>query len=393
MDTKKIEHLKTYITPRNVFIFGFLILIGLTLSEVVRGRERNFMIFVEATKMFWQSIPPYGDNWWDMVNSKGLDYFLYPPLFNIFFTPFAYLPHIVGAFAWNIFNYVLFYFAIFALPSTLMSLKQKCYSFLFVLPVLCVTQLSFQYNPTIAAIFLLSYSLLNKNSKFSAVGAIALILFSGFTKIYGIFQLALLICYPKFWRNLFFVFIVATVYILLPILQFSSWQELVSCYEQWIGALNSHTDSRIWTSIYYLKPFNMASYCTIIQLTSLCISALLLIGNYKRFSSWQFRTQATAIIMGWIILFGSSSEGHTYIIALIGYMLWYWSRIDEIKKIDNVLLWSNFILLGLIPIDVICPRFVSDFFNQYLTLNIYVFTFTWLRMYYMTFLKPLALKL
>ena len=29
--------------------------------------------------------------------------------------------------------------------------------------------------------------------------------------------------------------------------------------------------------------------------------------------------------MGYVILFSNSSEGHTYVIMLIGYQMWYWT--------------------------------------------------------------------
>jgi hypothetical protein len=48
--------------PRNLYILGMILTFLLSLSEVMRGREKNFMIFSESTRLFWGGIMPYGDN-------------------------------------------------------------------------------------------------------------------------------------------------------------------------------------------------------------------------------------------------------------------------------------------------------------------------------------------
>ena len=43
-----------FLSPRNLYTIGFLLILALSLIEASRGRHRNFMIFAEATKLFWQ---------------------------------------------------------------------------------------------------------------------------------------------------------------------------------------------------------------------------------------------------------------------------------------------------------------------------------------------------
>ena len=80
--------------PRNLFVLGFVIIFVLTLLEVTRDRHGNFKIFAQSTRMFWEGIAPYGDNWSAMA--PKLDYFLYGPLFNVLFAPFAFAVELVG---------------------------------------------------------------------------------------------------------------------------------------------------------------------------------------------------------------------------------------------------------------------------------------------------------
>ena len=179
-----------FLNPRNLYLLGMLIVLALTFSEVARGRHRNFMIFAESTKLFWQHIAPYGESWSQAM--PQLDYYLYGPLFNILFAPFAYLPAWLGPFVWNLFNFTMWFVAIFTLPGRF-TRDEKCKSFLYTFLILACTQLSFQYNVAVGYMFLFAYSLLERDKGFWAV---LLIMISGFTKVYGIFQLGLLLCTP-----------------------------------------------------------------------------------------------------------------------------------------------------------------------------------------------------
>ncbi|MDE5694811.1 MAG: DUF2029 domain-containing protein, partial [Alistipes sp.] len=198
-----------FLDPRNLYILGFLLILALSLVEASRGRHRNFMIFAESTKLFWQQTAPYGANW--PPAGMRLDYYLYGPLFNVLFTPFAYLPGVLGPAAWNLFNFTLWFAAIFTLPR--FTREEKCKSFLYTFLILACTQLSFQYNVTVGSIFLLAYTLLERDRGFWAV---LLIMLSGFTKIYGILQLGLLVCYQPFWRNMTYAVLNGSVLWALP---------------------------------------------------------------------------------------------------------------------------------------------------------------------------------
>jgi hypothetical protein len=94
--------------------------------------------------------------------------------------------------------------------------------------------------------------------------------------------------------------------------------------------------------------------------------------------------------MSWAILFGLSSETHTYVIAMVGYAIWYLSIVPA--RLDKVLLWSNFILLGLLPIDLICPLVISDFVLTKLNMGVIVFAITWGVMVYKTYTSRMTIE-
>jgi hypothetical protein len=108
---------------------------------------------------------------------------------------------------------------------------------------------------------------------------------------------------------------------------------------------------------------------------------LLTLKSFKE--SLAYRAQFLGIIMSWAILFGLSSERHTYVIAMVGYAIWYLSIVPSI--LDKVLLWLNFVLLAVFPIDIICPWVVSNFVLAKLNMGVIVFAITWGVMVYKTY--------
>ncbi len=161
--------------------------------------------------------------------------------------------------------------------------------------------------------------------------------------------------------------------------------ELSGYYEHWFNGLAHQKTLRVFHTFFYLKPFfsQPPAWTTIAQIFAIILLAFLVLVNRSKYKDFAFRVQALGILMGWVILFGTSSEYHTYVIALLGYMLWYYSR--QPSRIDKILYYSNLIVLGLMPIDLFCPGVVWRFFFLTTTLNIWIFTITWLRMVWITF--------
>lgn len=211
---------------------------------------------------------------------------------------------------------------------------------------------------------------------------------SGFCKIYGIFELALLLCYPKFWRNLGFTIVLAAVLLVLPAVNLG-FGGLIPHYERWAEVLSGHVDQFQFYAVFNLYPIHdlLTPVMTQVQIGSILALAVLFVLNYRKFGRFDFRLGSLGILMGWVILFSLSTEKHTYVIALAGYLMWYWVQARK-GWLDRTLFWANLVLLVLVPVDLICPSPVMRFLCDTVQLNIYCFTFTWLRMIYVTFLRP-----
>ena len=374
-------------TKRRVYCIGFIFSFLITLKEALRLSYNNFQIFSYGSLDFWRDINPYSDWTHLSILGKPLDVFLYGPLFSILFTPFALLPSLLGVFCWNIFTYTLFYFSIFTLPEQFSFVKKK-FIFFFTVLLLFTSLLSVQFNPVVASFFLFSFTLLEKKQGFWAV---LLIFLSGFTKVYGIFQLAMLIFYPGFWKNALYALLIGIAFTFLPLVHFPL-NELVAYYQSWIVAVMNHSVALRFYSIY--RPIclfynSIEPFMGLISLGVLLLILSFTLIKLKLFKESFFkRVQFLGILMSWAILFGVSSERHTYIIAMVGYAIWYLS--SNPTRLDKVLLWINFILLGILPIDILCPWTISNFILAKLNLGVMVFTITWWIMVYKTFISHVS---
>jgi hypothetical protein len=75
---------------------------------------------------------------------------------------------------------------------------------------------------------------------------------------------------------------------------------------------------------------------------------------------------------------------------MTGYAIWFINI--KTTKIDTFLLWINFFLLAVFPIDIFVPTFISKVILGQLHLGIIFFTITWFRMVYKTFFQKAESK-
>ena len=160
-------------------------------------------------------------------------------------------------------------------------------------------------------------------------------------------------------------------------------------YLRWAEVLSLHVDQFQFYSLFNLYPLHdlLTPVMTYVQMGSIAALCLLFVANYRKFGRYDFRVGSLAVLMGWVILFSLSTEKHTYVIALTGYLMWYWAQANR-GWLDKTLFWANFVLLVVVPVDLICPPPIMRFLCDTVQLNIYCFALTWFRMIYVTFLRP-----
>jgi formylglycine-generating enzyme required for sulfatase activity len=320
--------------------------------------------------MFWSDITPYTI---EFAETRGL-YYLYTPVFTTIFAPIFLLPQWLGPYVWNIFNYGMLMLAIWTLPAQLAPYRMKM--ILFLLSLILQTSFCFQYNMVVLYIFLLAFTLLEKNKPFWAV---LLIMISATTKIYGVVELALLLCYPKFWRNMGYAVLCGIGLLLLPAVC-TGFNRLFELYQENMENLASHHSAVDYVGLLFargLKPLLLPNY-RLVQIGVLVILSALFFWRHERWQNFRFRVQALAVLMGYIILFSDSPETHTYIIALTGYLMAFWLQ-PKRTKFDWVLFWLLFVNFCILPTDVLCPTWLHNYIHDTFSLDVYCMTVAWLR--------------
>ena len=284
------------------------------------------------------------------------------------------LPNWLGPFVWNLGNYSLFALSIFTLPKRYDAYKVKI--FLFLLLVLEQSVFPFQYNIVVAYIFLFSFSLLERGKGFWAV---LLIMISATTKVYGIVELLILFCYPKPFRRLGLAALIGILLLLSPAIKVGI-DGLIPCYMNWWNMLSQHQSSDTFASLLYAYPLRyILDQYRIVQIVTIGLIIAFFFVKSNRWHEFEFRATTLGVLMGWIIVFGDSSEVHTYLIALSGYMLWYYLQ-EHHTVLDKVLFWALIVFFGIIPTDVLVPSRVHNFLNGTLYINVYLYTIVWCKM-------------
>ena len=375
-----------FTVSRNVYWLGFVIAVAASLIELLRGGAENYCVFRDATLQFWQGINPYTQEFVDVHHR----YFIYSPIFCVLFAPFAFMPFYLGGLVWNLFGYTVFYFGIKNLPGVLSAKAPSI--MLYLLLTVAQSLFCFQFNLLVAAIFVWALVLLERDQAF---WAILLIMISATTKIYGAVELALLLFYPRFWRNVGYVLLTGIGLLLLPALH-GGVEGLLSGYQNWLAQLVSHQSTGIYYSFLFLPGIRSFAlpYMRLFQASVLLLMAIpFLLPILPPFKGkvevgLPFRVGLLAALMGYIVLFSEAAEYTTYTITMTGYALWYFLE-DKRPLVDRILFWALFVLWCVMPIDLFCPSKLCNYIHSTLWIGVLAYTVAWVRMIYFTCTRSL----
>ncbi len=356
--------------PRFWWVLGLLVVLAATAVEVARGRNTNYFDYQDSTRMFWEGLSPYS---LEYAQAHGL-YFLYTPIFSVVFAPIFFLPWWLGPFVWNIANYTLFSLAIKLLPQPLE--RYRLWIFVFLLSVVLQSEFCFQNNLIVSYVYIFAFILLERGK---GIWAVLLIMLSGSMKVYGLAELGILLCYPKFWRNIGYAVLFGALLFLLPALN-TAFDNPFDLYRQQFDMIASHHSDSDFVGILFakgLKPLLLPHYRAV-QIGVMALMALAFFVRYRRWGDFRFRVQALAALTGFMILFSDCPETHTYIIALPFYAMAFWLQ-PRRTWLDWLLFWSLVVNFCILPTDVLCPAWLHNYIHRNFWLDVYTFFFCWLR--------------
>jgi hypothetical protein len=307
----------------------------------------NYVIFKQSFSHLIE-----GKDLYILYLEEQWDLFKYSPAFALLFGLFAYLPDPLGLTLWAVLNATVLFYSVYYLPH--IDKRTKGIILIFVFSETLTTLQNEQSNALIAGLLIFTFGFLERRKYWLASFCIVSTIF---IKLFGIVGLALYLLYPGKVKLTYTTLLWTAVFILLPLLVVDQ-QQFVLLYKSWANMLsNDHSISDGLSVIGWLKTwFNWQvnkTYVSLVGVALFCIPLLRL----KAYDNYQYRILILASILIWVVIFNHRAESPTFIIAISGVALWYFSQ--EQSKVNLFLLILALIFTGLSSTDLF-PKFVRD---------------------------------
>jgi len=361
LDIVMWNRLKLVLMKRQMLLVVWILLAFLSAGkQIYMNSYNNYLIFkytfVHALNHvnLYLPAPEYFD-----VNHYG-------PFFSLLIAPFAMMPDWLGMLTWQLANTLFLFWSITKLPITE---NQKMIVLWLSTHELLTSILSFQFNPSIAAIIILSFVCIENKKDFWAAFFIIL---GTFVKLYGIVGLAFFFFSKhkvKFIGSLIFW---TVIFLIAPMIIFSP-QYILQSYQDWYVALveknQINTDLSGSTDISVMGMARRIFRDSSIPNTPFILVAVTFFGliylRVKQYRHLVFRLLFLSSILLFTVLFSTGAESPTYIIAFIGVSLWFVLQPQPYKKLPIALILLALLITSLSPSDLF-PQFIRDnYIKQY----------------------------
>lgn len=316
----------------------------------------NYLIFKHV---FWNSLQQKDlyDSYPNLYNDKNH----YGPFFSIIIAPFALLPNFLGIILWTLFNISILFFAIHKL--NLSENNNRIVLLLCLVETLTSVQ-NLQFNPMLVGWIILSFVYV-REGKLS--WASLFIVAGTFVKLYGVVGLAFLFFTRSYKKMIIYLLIWALVFFLLPML-ISNPSFICKSYLDWFHSLvekhNENINSYQFGSMTDISAMGFVKritcYYSIPNLYFLLPAAFLSLMPLTRTSFYynaNFQLFYLAQLLIGLVIFSSSAESPTYVIAVVGFSIWY---IHQSKSFWNVLLLIMVLLLTILSPTDLFPKIIRE---------------------------------
>ncbi|MGB3077825.1 MAG: glycosyltransferase family 87 protein [Saprospiraceae bacterium] len=289
---------------------------------------------------------PYPDEHWDL--------FKYSPSFSLIFGFFAVLPDTIGLVFWNALNALILVLAIYYLPK--LTIQQKGLILLVCIPELMTSMQNEQSNGLMAGLIILAFCLCERNNFFMAAFCLMI---SVYIKLFGVVGFSLFLFYPQKLRLGLYTLFWGLIFLLLP-LSVMNPVRLINLYESWLHLLASDQPPTAYGySVFgWLKMWFHFQPDRIWILITGALIFLLPFTKIKMYRDFDFRLLALSSLLIWIVIFNHMAESPTFIIAMTGVSIWFFTRKPTIVNISLFAL--ALILTSLSATDI----FPHDFRKQ-----------------------------
>ena len=361
-----MEKLRSYFTPQLMLGFYILLALAVSIQLIFLGPKQiegwnhsltHYNVYLIFKDSFFHLV--HNQDLYQFWPEEHWDLYKYSPVFALLMAPFAYLPDWLGLSIWNLLNSILLFLAINQLPA--LTQKAKTLLLLFVLVELSTSLQNAQSNALVLSLVVFGF---NQFEKGNMGWATLWIVASGFIKIYGIAALCLSLFYPNKARTAYFTFLWTILLLLLPLLVVTPSQ-LWFLYTSWKNLLaNDHSNS-VGMSVQGLAVswLHYKGSKDLLLLASMVVMGLpFLIWN--RYQDFGFRSLVLALLLIWLVIFNHKAESPTFIIAITGVGIWYFSK-PQRPVFDTVFLFIALILTSLSVTDLVPSYFRKTYVYPY----------------------------
>jgi hypothetical protein len=340
----------------------FLLVLFITIQRYFLVGSNNGIIPYNNYIIFKQSFFHLLDglDLYKHYNTEHYDLFKYSPTFSIFMGALAYLPDFVGLFLWNTLNVFVLYYSFSKLPFT--SKRALTYAGLFIFIEVITTTQNSQSNALITGMIILAYHALQNNK----IGVATLLIVSTiFIKLFGIVALVLFLFYPNKIKSgaylLFWTLLIGFIHLL-----FVSFEQLMFLYESWFNLLkNDHSTELKFSMMGFLHswfnvPVSFKGKALIAGAIIFCIPLV----RFRLYKNNRFIMLFLANVLLWVVLFNHMAESATFIIAVSGVAVWFFTK--EGKTIVDKVLLALVVFFTLLSPSDIYPSFIrNNYFVPY----------------------------
>lgn len=332
-----------------LFLFFILLAIGISCQSWFSSQDmqqwtryNNFVIFKQS---FFHLI--HAQDLYAEYPAEHYDVYKYSPSFSLFMGVFAWLPDLPGLILFNLMNIIVLIIAVRKLPFS----KARLSLFLFFIAIETMISLtSQQTNVLIAGLLILAWHFMEEDKVWWAA---LMVMITIYIKIFGIVALALFLLYPSRWKAAIATIFWAIVLALMPLLVVTPAQ-LQLMYKSWGHLLTMDHGASTGVSLYgwwhTWFGFNMNKQVFVLIGAALFCVPLLRIKDWKQ---PLYRLHILASVLIWVVVFNHKGESPTYVIAMVGVGVWYFTQ--QQKGINLALLLLALVCTSFSSTDLIFP--------------------------------------
>ncbi len=341
-----------------------LIAIVSSLKQFSSGNPYKYNNYLIYKNVFFHSI-----NKLSLFSAYPIEYYdhnYYGPLFGVLIAPFALMPDWLGMILWCLFSTVFLIWAINKLPLK----EDKINLILWICAHEFLTSiLSFQFNVLLTGLILLSFAFILEKKEFWA----ALFIIVGiYVKLYGIVGLAFFFFSKNKLKFILSLLFWAIILFVLPML-ISSPEFIIAAYKEWFGRLIVKNTENITLNsmqdISIMGIFRKIFHNPNIPNTPFLIFGILLFGatyiKIKFYFQKHFQLLLLSSVLIFTVIFSSSSESPTYIIAFLGVAVWFVIQPRPYSKTTLILFIFALLITSFSPSDIIPEFFRENFIKPY----------------------------